>query len=243
MEEGDHDDRRYRQRTLQRWRLSMVLAFTSGCMVTMVAYPRLVPCPAPGLATLARCPACPAAATADTASIVAKAVEQAVARCPTCPKCPDFPGCPICPNGPTCPPTPACPSCQLNCPQVRTARSAASSSPSKARHSNKLGSAFFILKRMSPAARFFLELARVRARPLRWCFALCARVPTRLRRRAAAPPRHRALTAHACLAVVHRSARWPCRTASLPRAIARTCCPGRCATSSSARPTQRTSRA
>lgn len=166
MEEGDHDDRRYRQRTLQRWRLSMVLAFTSGCMVTMVAYPRLVPCPAPGLATLARCPACPAAATADTASIVAKAVEQAVARCPTCPKCPDFPGCPICPNGPTCPPTPACPSCQLNCPQVRTARSAASSSPSKARHSNKLGSAFFILKRECLRRRASFSSSRACARAL-----------------------------------------------------------------------------
>ena len=36
MEEGDHDDRRYRQRTLQRWRLSMILSFASGVMVTMV---------------------------------------------------------------------------------------------------------------------------------------------------------------------------------------------------------------
>jgi hypothetical protein len=124
MEEGDHDDRRYRSRTLQRWRLSMVMAFASGVMVTMVAYPRLLPCPdlasSCARAAIARCPVvrCPEPSTLDTSAVVAKAVEQAVSRCPTCPKCPDFPGCPTCPASRDCPPTVPCPSCSLNCPQA-----------------------------------------------------------------------------------------------------------------------------
>ena len=124
MEEGDHDDRRYRQRTLQRWRLSMLLAFCSGVMVTMVAYPRLQPCPdlqAVARAAAARCPACPAYTPPDTNAIVSKAVEQAVSHCPSCPKCPDFPGCPACPSGSGSPQSPSCPSCELKCPTVRRA--------------------------------------------------------------------------------------------------------------------------
>jgi len=119
MEEGDHDDRRFRQRTLQRWRLSMIMSFASGVMVTMVAYPRLQPCPdltVVAKAAAARCPACPAYTPPDTTALISKAIEQAVARCPTCPKCPDFPGCPACPDGPNCPPAPTCPSCDVKCP-------------------------------------------------------------------------------------------------------------------------------
>ena len=112
----------------------MVMAFASGVMVTMVAYPRLVPCPdlasSCARAAVSRCPACPMSAVQpDTAALVAKAVEQAVARCPTCPKCPDFPGCPSCPANQQCPPTVPCPSCSLNCPQVRSARVRLASPP------------------------------------------------------------------------------------------------------------------
>ena len=124
MEEGDHDDRRFRQRTLQRWRLSMLMSFVSGVMVTMVAYPRLQPCPdlmSVARATAARCPACPAYTPPDTNAIVSKAVEQAVSHCPSCPKCPDFPGCPACPSGSGSPQSPSCPSCELKCPTVRRA--------------------------------------------------------------------------------------------------------------------------
>lgn len=126
MSEGhdDHDDRRFRQRTLQRWRLSMLLAFASGVMCTLVVYPRLEPCPdlqAVAKAAAARCPACPMYTPPDTSAIVSKAVEQAVTRCPVCPKCPDFPGCPTCPAAHQCPPTQACPSCELKCPQCSVA--------------------------------------------------------------------------------------------------------------------------
>ena len=113
-EEGDHDDRRYRQRTLQRWRMSVVLSFLSGVMVTMVAYPRLSPCAnleKVAAAAAARCPACPSCPTCaapPTDKIISSAVEQAISRCPTCPKCPDFPGCPACPPQRECP---TCPSC------------------------------------------------------------------------------------------------------------------------------------
>eukprot|EP00325_Prymnesiales_sp_UTEX-LB-985_P032688 CAMPEP_0174729540 /NCGR_PEP_ID=MMETSP1094-20130205/53896_1 /TAXON_ID=156173 /ORGANISM="Chrysochromulina brevifilum, Strain UTEX LB 985" /LENGTH=597 /DNA_ID=CAMNT_0015931663 /DNA_START=47 /DNA_END=1837 /DNA_ORIENTATION=+ len=123
-EEGDHDDRRYRQRTLQRWRLSMFLSFASGALVTMVAYPRIQPCAdlnQVARAAAARCPACPACSMPDTSALLSKAVEAAVAKCPTCPKCPDFPGCPSCPTSRECPPpvaTPQCPVCQaqMSCP-------------------------------------------------------------------------------------------------------------------------------
>jgi len=126
MSEGhdDHDDRRFRQRTLQRWRLSMLLAFASGVMCTLVVYPRLEPCPdlqAVAKAAAARCPACPMYTPPDTSAIVSKAVEQAVTRCPVCPKCPDFPGCPTCPAARECPPTQSCPSCELKCPQCSVA--------------------------------------------------------------------------------------------------------------------------
>ena len=125
MEEGEHDDRRYRQRTLQRWRVSMFLSFAAGALVTMVAYPRFQPCAdtskvatAAASAAAARCPACPACAMQDTGAIVSKAVEKAVLQCPTCPKCPDFPGCPACPASASCPTTPQCPPCTTNCPLV-----------------------------------------------------------------------------------------------------------------------------
>ena len=112
MEEGDHDDRRYRQRALQRWRLSMLLSFSSGVLVAMVAYPRLQPCPdLHSVMAVTRCPACPVCLPSDTDAIVSKAVESAVARCPSCPKCPEFPGCPACPAT-------TCPRCDLKCPQL-----------------------------------------------------------------------------------------------------------------------------
>ena len=106
MEEGDyeHDDRRFRQRTLQRERFSMLLSFLSGVMVTMIAYPRLQPCAdlnAVARAAAARCPACPACAQpTSTGDILNAAIEKAVSKCPTCncPKCPDFPSCPACPT-------------------------------------------------------------------------------------------------------------------------------------------------
>ena len=79
MEEGGYEDRRYRQRTLQRWRLSMLLAFVSGVMVTMVAYPRLHPYPDLQLLArqaAARCPTCPSCAVPDTSAIAAWEVSR-----------------------------------------------------------------------------------------------------------------------------------------------------------------------
>lgn len=116
-EEGDHDDRRFRARMLQRWRFSVVLAFASGVMVTMVAYPRISPCAdlhKVAAAAAARCPACPACVAGPTDSMIQSAVNAAVSRCPTCPRCPDFPSCPQCPATQNCPPAPACPT--VSCP-------------------------------------------------------------------------------------------------------------------------------
>ena len=116
-EEGDHDDRRFRARMLQRWRFSVVMAFASGVMVTMVAYPRISPCAdlhKVAAAAAARCPACPACVAGPTDSMIQSAVNAAVSRCPTCPRCPDFPSCPQCPATQNCPPAPACPT--VSCP-------------------------------------------------------------------------------------------------------------------------------
>ena len=116
-EEGDHDDRRFRARMLQRWRFSVVMAFASGVMVTMVAYPRISPCAdlhKVAAAAAARCPACPACVAGPTDSMIQSAVNAAVSRCPTCPRCPDFPSCPQCPAMQNCPPAPACPT--VSCP-------------------------------------------------------------------------------------------------------------------------------
>ena len=57
------DERRFRQRTLQRWRLSMLVSFGAGVLVTFALYPRLHPCPK---FTCPTCPACPAVKLPDT---------------------------------------------------------------------------------------------------------------------------------------------------------------------------------
>jgi len=116
-EEGDHDDRRFRARMLQRWRFSIVLSFLAGVMVTTVAYPRVSPCAdlhKVAAAAAARCPACPACSSGPSEGMIQSAVDKAVSRCPTCPRCPDFPSCPQCPASQSCPPAPSCPT--VSCP-------------------------------------------------------------------------------------------------------------------------------
>ena len=107
--EDPHDDFRYRQRTLQRWRLSMLMSFAVGVMVTMIVYPRVQPCAdvrSVANAAASRCPTCPSCPVIDTKKIVTDAVSSAVTSCPKCPACP------------SCPTTPstACPACELKCP-------------------------------------------------------------------------------------------------------------------------------
>ena len=103
-----HEDLRYRQRTLQRWRMSMLFSFMTGVLVTAVIFPRFQGCPdAKAIAAAAAsncpacpsasCPACPTCATPDLTKSIAGAMESAVAKCPTPPPCPE---------------------CKLNCPQA-----------------------------------------------------------------------------------------------------------------------------
>lgn len=98
---------RHRQRTLQRWRVSMLGAFLSGVVVTMLVYPRVLPCRA----------CAPCGTTANIGAVVDDAVKRAVAQCPTCPSCPECPHL----NSKECPPAPACPSCALTCPELQGA--------------------------------------------------------------------------------------------------------------------------
>lgn len=116
MGDDDHEFRRDRARTLRRWRFSMFLAFVSGIMVTMVAYPRVQPCASVAdvaEAAVKNCPSCPACATVNSRALITEAVESAVAKCPVCPRCPR-----LNPNK-DCPPQPVCPACNLQCPEAK----------------------------------------------------------------------------------------------------------------------------
>ena len=113
-------DMRYRERTLQRWRMSMFASFIAGVVCTAALYPKLSPCPNASVIAKAAasncpaCPSCPTCAAPDTHSIVHRAVRDAISKCPTCPACP---GCKLeCPPSKECPSAPACPDCKLECP-------------------------------------------------------------------------------------------------------------------------------
>ena len=110
-------DMRYRERTLQRWRMSMFASFIAGVVCTAALYPKLSPCPNASVIAKAAasncpaCPSCPTCAAPDTHSIVHRAVRDAISKCPTCPACP---GCKLeCPPSKECPSAPACPDCKL----------------------------------------------------------------------------------------------------------------------------------
>lgn len=117
MDEEGREDLRYRARTLQRWRLSMVMAFACGVLVTVGVYPIVMPCPkvetiaAAAAAKCPTCPACPSCAMPDTKRMMSDAISGALAQCPTCAKCP------MCPASVSCP---TCPDCKLECPKVAT---------------------------------------------------------------------------------------------------------------------------
>jgi len=113
---------RHRQRTLQRWRISMLGAFLGGIVVTMLVYPRILPCKA--------CAPCHGAPAANIGAVVDDAVRRAVSQCPTCPSCPSCPGL----NAKECPPAPACPACELTCPRPAAAPAAPSDADVVARH-------------------------------------------------------------------------------------------------------------
>eukprot|EP00965_Chrysotila_dentata_P018006 597639-Pleurochrysis_carterae.AAC.4 len=112
--EDPDDERRFRQRTLQRWRLSMLLSFVTGVTITGLLFPRISPC-APQRTV--DCPVCPKFEMPDLAAITSSAAKQAVKHCPVCPQCPNCPSCPSCPPTKECQP-PVCPDCKLQCPQV-----------------------------------------------------------------------------------------------------------------------------
>jgi 3'-phosphoadenosine 5'-phosphosulfate synthase len=111
---------RHRQRTLQRWRVSMLGAFLGGVVVTMLVYPRVLPCQA----------CAPCGTTANIGAVVDDAVKRAVAQCPTCPRCPECPHL----NSKECP---ACPACEITCPKQQDA-SAPSDAEVAARHRQKM---------------------------------------------------------------------------------------------------------
>ena len=73
-------DMRYRERTLQRWRMSMFASFIAGVVCTAALYPKLSPCPNASVIAKAAasncpaCPSCPTCAAPDTHSIVHRAV-------------------------------------------------------------------------------------------------------------------------------------------------------------------------
>ena len=146
-----HDDLRFKYRsTMQRWRMSMLLSFASGVLVTMVAYPRLQPCTDPAVIAQAAASRC---APADQGAVISAAIEKAVARCPSCPTCP---------NNQYCPPQMPCPACELSCP--RCDYSASNDADVAARHrqtmlSRGVGKNIIECKpgedcRMSPANRY-----------------------------------------------------------------------------------------
>ena len=97
-----HEDLRFRQRTLQRWRMSMLFSFMTGVLVTSVIFPRFSPCPdakAIASAAASNCPACPTMPAApDMRGAIASAMQAAVGKCPVC--TPEAP----------------CPECKLTCP-------------------------------------------------------------------------------------------------------------------------------
>ena len=119
-----HDDLRYRQRTLQRWRMSMLFSFMTGVLLTAVIFPRFNGCPnVQAIAAAAAsncpscpsntCPVCPACTTPDLSSTISRAMSTAVAKCPQAPACPE---CKLnCPQAPQCPVPKAgvvtCPTC------------------------------------------------------------------------------------------------------------------------------------
>jgi len=124
-----HDDLRYRQRTLQRWRMSMLFSFMTGVLLTAVIFPRFNGCPnVQAIAAAAAsncpscpsntCPVCPACTTPDLSSTISRAMSTAVAKCPQAPACPE---CKLnCPQAPQCPVPKAgvvtCPTCAA-CPE------------------------------------------------------------------------------------------------------------------------------
>jgi hypothetical protein len=116
MDDEGHDSWRYKQRTLHRWRLSLVLSFAAGCLITMVAYPQVKPCAkAEVIAELAAskcpsCPSCPSCTTGmETKRLMSDAIGGAMSLCPKCAGCPGCPDCKL--ECPKITPGPGCPQC------------------------------------------------------------------------------------------------------------------------------------
>ena len=118
---SEFDDLRFRQRTLQRWRMSMLMSFVTGILLTVALHPRVLPCPSP----TAICPRC-------NVVNIEEAMSKAVQGCPTCPACPRCPRC-------QAPKDHFCPDCKLECPKAEPCLlhgppSTASDADASARH-------------------------------------------------------------------------------------------------------------
>jgi len=136
-----HEDLRYRQRTLQRWRMSMLFSFMTGVLLTAVIFPRFNGCPnVQAIAAAAAsncpscpsnsCPTCPACSAPDLSGTISRAMSTAVAKCPQAPACPECKlNCPAAVQCPvpkagvvTCPTCPACPAAAAEAEVVSSAR-------------------------------------------------------------------------------------------------------------------------
>jgi len=143
-----HEDLRYRQRTLQRWRMSMLFSFMTGVLLTAVIFPRFNGCPnVQAIAAAAAsncpscpsnsCPTCPACSAPDLSGTISRAMSTAVAKCPQAPACPECKlNCPAAVQCPvpkagvvTCPTCPSCPAAAAEAGGLECARQDARPTP------------------------------------------------------------------------------------------------------------------